>query len=637
VSRPILFVLPIFAAVVLTGGVAPAAEKEQGAAPAATYSPYAGRDFPARPLFGDTHLHTGLSLDAGAFGCRLKPRDAFAFAKGSELVASSGEKVRLSRPLDFLVVTDHSDQMGMIGDLFDGNPELMKVPQAKTWHEMILHGQAAEAAQQLIRLYSQGRLPKGMEYNPGTPAFRSTWKTIVEAADAANEPGRFTAFIGYEWTAMVSGNNMHRNVIFRDDATKASQVEPLTNSPPMGSTDPRDLWKWMQAYETKTGGRVLAIPHNGNLSNGFMFPIVEPATGRPVDRAYADERAKWERLYEVTQSKGDGETHPLLSPTDEFASFERWDKGNLDLSQKKRPEMLQYEYARSALGNGLRLENELGVNPYKFGMVGGTDAHTALSTADDDNFFGKVTASEPSRDRWDHPFMKSPIGEYYGWETTASGYAAVWATENTREAIFDAMQRRETYATTGPRMVVRFFGGWDFEQVDAQNRMPASVGYQKGVPMGGDLRGAEPGKAPTFLVAALKDPIGGNLDRIQIVKGWTTSGQSFEKVFDVVWAGDRKPDEWTGIVPPIGSTVDLEKATYTNTVGATELKTVWTDPEFDPSLPAFYYARVLEIPTPRWTAYDAKAFGMTPAKDVPKTIQERAWSSPIWYAAPEGR
>jgi hypothetical protein len=388
----------------------------------------------------------------------------------------------------------------------------------------------------------------------------------------------------------------------------------------------------MAAYEEKTGGELLTIAHNGNLSNGRMFPIIEPGTGKKIDREYAETRAKWERLYEATQIKGDGESHPFLSPNDEFANFERWDKGNLDLSELKKPEMLEFEYARSALKNGLRLESELGVNPYKFGMVGSTDAHTGLAAVEEENFFGKTSASEPSPERAMHPFVKTERAVIMAWETSASGYAAVWARENTRESIFDAMQRRETYATTGPRMVVRFFGGFDFESKDATNRLPAQIGYTRGVPMGGDLSAAPAGKAPTFLVAALKDPIGANLDRYQIIKGWLDAkGGVNERVYDVVWSGDRKRGA-DGKVPPVGNTVDIDNATWTNTIGAPELIAVWKDPDFDPAQRAFYYGRVIEIPTPRWTAYDAKRFGVKMPKEVPMTITERAYTSPIWYA-----
>ena len=428
-------------------------------------------------------------MDAGAFGARLGPKDAYRFAKGEEVIASSGQRAKLSRPLDFLVVTDHSDGMGFFPQLIGGDPALLATPQGRKWYDEINSGKGAQAAVDIITSFGKGQMPKGFP-TPGTPAYRSAWRETIKAADEANEPGRFTAFIGYEWTSNAGGNNLHRNVIWRDNGAKASLVEPFTTLPPLGSPNPRDLWKWMAMTEEKTGAEILALAHNGNLSNGRMFPIIESFTGRRIDREYAENRVRWEPLYEATQIKGDGETHPFLSPNDEFANFERWDKGNLDLTEVKKPEMLEFEYARSALKNGLKMEAELGVNPYKFGLVGSTDAHTGLAAVEEDNFFGKTSSSEPSADRATHPFVKTDKAVIMGWEQTASGYAAVWATENTREAIFDAMKRRETYATTGPRMIVRFFGGWDFEPGDANNRLPARVGYTKGVPMGGDLSAA---------------------------------------------------------------------------------------------------------------------------------------------------
>jgi hypothetical protein len=389
----------------------------------------------------------------------------------------------------------------------------------------------------------------------------------------------------------------------------------------------------MQDYETKTGGSVLAIAHNGNLSNGRMFPLIESFTGKPVDRRYVEQRARWEPLYEVTQTKGTGEAHPALSPNDELADFEIWDFGNLDASVKKTPDMLEFEYARPALKNGLRLEAKLGTNPYKFGMVGSTDAHTGLAAVEEENFFGKTTPQEPSPERLTATFVKDARTgiTVMDWEVGASGYAAVWAADNTREAIWDAMARKEVYGTTGPRMIVRFFGGWDFSAADARTRSPAALGYARGVPMGGDLRAAPVGKAPTFLVAALRDPIGANLDRIQVVKGWLDAkGEVHEQVYDVAWSGERSPGA-DGKLPPVGSTVDLATATWSNTIGAPELISVWKDPQFDPGQRAFYYARVIEIPTPRWTAYDAVRFGVQPGAGTAMTVTERAYTAPIWY------
>ena len=597
------------------------------------FSPYAGRNFPTQVFWGDTHLHTGMSFDAGSFGARLMPRDAYRFARGEELTSSTGLQVKLSKPLDFLVVADHSDNMGWFPSLFAGDPEMLANPQVRTWYEMINEGgqRAVDAAVEIVVAFSQGTFPMDSASLPGTDTYRDAWKTAIDAADEFNDPGRFTAFIGYEWTSNEAGNNLHRVVVYRDDGQKASMMEPYTTLKPVGSPDPRDLWKWMQQYSDKTGGDLLAIAHNGNLANGIMFPVRDSFTGKKIDRAYAETRAKWEPLYEVTQIKGDGEAHPLLSPNDEFADYETWDKGNLDLSSPKKDDMLQYEYARTALQIGLQLQQELGVNPYKFGMIGSTDSHTALATAEEENFFGKHSGTEPSPERIHHPMAETPSGRYESWDMVASGLAAVWAKENTREALFDAMMRRETYATTGPRMMVRFFGGWNFDAADAQSRLPANAGYEKGVPMGADLPAKTGDGAPKFLVAALKDPVSGNLDRIQIVKGWLDKrGKRQEKVFDVVWSGDRQPGA-DGKLPPVGNTVDLATATWTNTIGAVELITVWEDPDFDPDLPAVYYARVLEIPTPRWTAYEEVRFGVKFPEGVELTTQERAYTSPIWY------
>jgi len=600
-----------------------------------TYSPYAQRDFPDMPLWGDTHLHTAISFDAGAFGATLLPPDAYRFARGEEVISSTGMPVRLSRPLDFLVVSDHSDNMGLFPELQSGAPFVMANEQGRRWNEMINEGgqEGVKAAAEIIGAFAQGKFPKELESLPGTSLYRNTWDDIINAAEEANDPGHFTAFIGYEWTSLDKGNNLHRVVMYRDDADRAKLLEPFTAGPPTGSTNPVDLWKWMDKYEEKTAGQVLAIAHNGNLSNGIMFPESQTFKGKKLDKKYVEARAKRERLYEVTQIKGDGEAHPFLSRNDEFADYETWDQGNLDLSELKKNEMLQGEYARSALKTGLRLENKFGTNPYQFGMIGSTDSHTGLATAEEDNFFGKHAGGEPSKDRYMHPMAKMGDNEYKGYAPVASGYAAVWAEENTRASIFDAMQRKETYATTGSRITVRFFGGWEFDDNDADTRLPAKAGYAKGIPMGGELAAAPEGKTiPTFLVAALKDPLSGNLDRIQIVKGWMDSkGELHEKVYDVVWSDDRKPDSKTGKLPSVGNTVDVANATWTNTIGATELITVWKDPEFDARQSAFYYVRVIEIPTPRWTAHEAKYYEIEMPKEVPMITTERAYTSPIWY------
>jgi len=624
---------PVFAAEQTDIGQADKATLEKVHPSKPNYSPYAGRNFPTRPLFGDTHLHTSFSMDAGAFGCRLGPRDAYRFARGEEVTSSTGQPVKLSRPLDFLVVADHSDGFGFFPQLMSGDPELLATPQGRKWYDLIKGGKGAEAAYDIIQSFGLGKMPKGFPL-PGTRSYRTAWQETIASAESFNDPGRFTAFIGFEWTSNTKANNLHRNILFRENGAKASLVEPFTTMKPLGSDNPEDLWKWMEATEEKTNSEVLAIAHNGNLSNGVMFPVVE-AFGKKIDRKYAETRAKRERLYEVTQTKGDGETHPYLSPNDEFANFEKWDKGNLDGSAAKTKDMLEFEYARSAFKSGLKLEAKLGINPFKFGLIGSSDAHNGLAAMEEDNFFGKTSPQEPSPERLTKTFIKHPKTgvTIMDWEVSSSGYAAVWAQENTRASIFDAMQRRETYATTGPRMAVRFFGGWDFEAADATNRLPAAIGYAKGVPMGGDLSDAPAGKSPTFLVAALKDPIGANLDRIQVIKGWLDAkGETHEKVYDVVWgdASKRKPGA-DGKLPPVGDTVDVDNATWTNTIGDPELIAVWKDPDFDAKQSAFYYVRVLEIPTPRWTAYDAKRFGIKPLPGTTMKLQERAYTSPIWY------
>lgn len=621
----------------LTCGQRPAAAQEletldkqtaERVFPKKPYSPYAGRNYPTRVFWGDTHLHTSQSADAVMFGTRLGPEDAYRFARGEEVTSSTGQRVQLSRPLDFLVVADHAEGYGVMAAVLAGDPELMRDSLAKRWHDLMNQGPEGGLTvykEALSEFSAKGKPLPGALSDPKT--LGSLWLKNAATAEKYNEPGRFTTLIGYEWSSNTAGNNLHRVVIFRDNPDKTNQVIPFSA---LDSDNPENLWKVLDAYERKTGGSVLAIPHNGNLSNGSMFQIVDFA-GNPLTRQYAETRAKWEPLLEVTQMKGDGETHPYLSPNDEFANFERWDRGNLDLSTDKKPEMLQYEYARSALKLGLKLEKELGVNPYKYGMIGSTDSHTSLATADSDNFFGKLPDYEPSPDRWKHA-MPFPSGKAYeGWEFVASGYAGVWARENTREAIWDALKRKEVYATTGPRMVVRFFGGYDFDAKDAQTRNPAAIGYEKGEPMGGDLQQAPTGKSPAFLIAALKDPIGANLDRIQVVKGWLDAkGELQDKIYDVAWSDGRKRGP-NGKLPPVGNTVDMKTATWTNTIGAPELITVWKDPDFDASLKAFYYVRVLEIPTPRWTLYDCVRFGITMDKKVPLVEQQRAYTSPIWY------
>jgi hypothetical protein len=589
------------------------------------FSPYAGREFPTRVFFGETHLHTAVSVDAGTMN-KVGQEDAFRFARGEEITTTHGLRARLSRPLDFIAVTDHAEMYGLMPRLLKGDPAVLSSEAGRRWYEALTSGdpnRAFTTAMEIVATLSNEDPPIEADQ-----LVRDAWQEYTALADRYNDPGTFTTLIGYEYTTM-GGNNLHRNVIFRGDATIANQTRPFSQ---YDSQNPEDLWRALSDFEQRTGGQVLAIPHNGNLSNGRMFSI-ETFGGRPYSRELAELRASLEPIYEVTQIKGDGEAHPMLSPTDEFANYEIWDRSNLNGTEVKTPDMLQYEYARQALRNGLMLEESLGVNPFKFGMVGSTDSHTSMSGAEEENFFGKHSGVEPEAERWEHIVIEAPDPQFtvHGWQQAAGGWAAVWAMENTREAIFDAMMRKETYATTGTRLTVRFFGGWNFTAADTQTRLPARAGYERGVPMGGDLRAAPAGEAPTFLVAAMKDPYSGNLDRIQIIKGWLDAeGETHEQVYDVVWSDERRPGP-DGKLPPVGNTVDVETATWSNSIGAPELIAVWEDPEFDPEQMAFYYARVIEIPTPRWTAYEALRFDIDMPPEVPMTTQERAYTSPIWY------
>jgi hypothetical protein len=602
---------------------------------AKAYSPYAGRNYPTRVLWGDTHFHTTNSGDAFTAGTRFTPEQGYRIARGEEVISTTGLPARLPRPLDFLVISDHSEGLGLMTQVYDGNPSLMADPAVARWSRMIKAGgdEAASAMTELIGAQASNSLPSVLT-DPKTvgPLMMSVWQRAAAIADQYNEPGKFTTIIGFEWTPTPGGDNLHRNVLLRDGRDRAVQQFPFTS---WESPDPEKLWAWMEAYEKRTGGRALAIPHNANLSNGRMF-AAQAFDGTPLTRDYAERRRRWEPIQEIVQTKGASESHPMISPNDEFLEYglAGWELGNLTLDGPRLGrEQMPTNYIRTGLLRGLEHEAKLGVNPFKFGVIGSSDVHQALPFVEEDNFFGKFPGQEPSEERWK---QRSSLGDgggeaRYTWQYLAAGYAAVWATENTREAVFDALQRRETYGTSGTRMTVRFFGGYDFTPDDASSRYLADAGYSKGVPMGGDLKPAAPGKAPTFLVAALKDPEGANLDRIQIVKGWLdASGTAQEKVYDVVWAGSRRPGK-DGRLPPVGDTVDVARATFTNTVGAAELAAVWKDPDFQPSQRAFYYARVIEIPTPRWTAYDQARFGVKMSAEVPMKQQERAWTSPIWY------
>ncbi len=581
-------------------------------------------DIPRRVFWGDTHLHTSNSVDASTRGATLGVADAYRFALGEAVTASSGQIAKLSRPLDFLVVADHAESLGVGREIREGNPDLIADPTVKRWHEALEEGRGALVLRELRELNSAGKAPPVMRDRKIMGGImRRTWQDYIDTADAFNQPGRFTALIGYEWTAVRTGDNYHRVVVLADGRDVAGRVMPFSSRV---SKDPAQLWAWMQNYETEIGGRTLAIPHNPNQSNGNAFAFAD-FEGRRITADYGQMRRRFEPLIEVTQIKGDSESHPFLSPTDEFADFETWDEGNALLNVKKEPGMLAGEYARSALKRGLLLERETGVNPFSFGMIGSSDSHTSLATVEENNFFGKHPGVEPGAERAmrraGNPQRLDP------WRYQSAGYAAVWAKENTRSAIFEAMQRKEVYATTGSRMTVSMFAGWDFTEADADTPDLRALGYRKGIPMGGQLASPE-GRRPSLLISAMKDPLGANLDRVQVVKGWLDDeGGAQEKVYDVVWSGAREITN--GRLAPVGNTVDVATATWTNSIGAVQLTTVWEDDNFDAEQPAFYYVRVLEIPTPRWTTYDAVRFNLELPDDVPRTVQERAYTSPVWY------
>ncbi len=591
------------------------------------YSPYPEQTLPNRVFFGDTHLHTSYSADAGMIGNALGPDAAYRFAKGEVVTSSTGVEARLARPLDFLVVADHAENLGLAPLLAQKDAALLATEFGQRLDAALEAGDPAGA----WSIWSEAKAG-GVDPLADQPEiYMNAWADITDAAERHNVPGLFTALIGFEWTSNPGRNNLHRNVIFQGGKEGADRIIPFSN---FDSFDPEDLWAWMERAEEITGQRLLAIPHNGNLSNGLMFDEVR-LSGEPFDVDYFEARARWEPLYEVTQMKGDGETHPVLSPGDAFADFETWDKGQLG-PEPKTPDMLPREYARMALRRGLAYEAEAGVNPFKFGMIGSTDSHTSLSTTQEDNFFGKVAAVEPTADPIRFRETVGGIGgdesvAQYAWQTSASGLAAVWARENTREALWDALSRKEVYATTGTRIRVRVFGGYGFEETDLPRADFDAHGYLTGVPMGGDLAPPQDGQAPRFVVRALRDPDGANLDRIQIVKGWLEAdGTTAERVYDIACGGRELLDR--GCDGVVGDTVDAANATWTNDIGQAILAGFWEDPDFDPAQPAFYYVRVLEIPTPRWTTFDAKFFGVDVPEGAAASIQERAYTSPIWYA-----
>jgi hypothetical protein len=589
-------------------------------------SPDVSPQVPDRVLWGVAHVHTGYSFDAGMFGISLTPDDLFKAARGGEVVVDNGLRFQQDRPLDWVSITDHAEYMGISDQIRAGSPELLANPQGKRWYEM-----SKTSAQEGVK----AAIEAVVSMQSGKPVFDASkltataWTHATKAAEKWNQPGVFTTLHGFEWTSAPGANNLHRTVVFRDGAERVNQVVPFST---FDSQDPADLWKYMDSYAAKTGGQVLAIPHNGNLSNGTMYSALT-FDGKPMDRAYAEARASHEPLFEVTQIKGDGETNPYLSPTDEFADFERWDVdfGKMAPAEKSA---LSANYVRSALALGLALDARLGANPYKSGMIGGNDAHVGVVTTREDNFFGEFANGLPSAERWKTPLAVGADGKpvVSVWNEQAAGLGAVWARENTREAIWDALKRKEVYATTGDRPSVRVFAGWDFALADLERPDFAANGYARGVPMGGDLSAAPAGKRPAFMVQAIRDPDGPNLDRIQIIKGWLgDDGKAQERIFDVAVSGERTIDPDGRCKTPVGSTVDVANASYTNSIGAAALSAHWQDTSFDARQRAFYYVRVIQIPSPRWTAYDQKRYGIKMPDYVPMTVTDRAYTSPIWY------
>nr|WP_241242202.1 DUF3604 domain-containing protein [Thalassotalea sp. G2M2-11] len=579
-------------------------------------------------LWGDTHLHTSYSIDAYLMGNKdATPDTSYRFAKGLPVVHPySGVKVQLNTPLDFLVVSDHGEYLGIIQKVFAGDPLLMKTEIGRRWNKMANTGQGRQVYFEAVGEHANKRKPSPELQQDSVRS--SVWGEIIDAAERHNKPGEFTTFVGWEWSSLTDGANLHRVVISNADRTSAKTFLPYTL---FDSDKPEDLWRWLESTSKRTGVDFVAIPHNSNISKGLMFPIMD-SNGKPLDQHYAKTRMRWEPVVEVTQIKGDSETHPKLSPEDEFSGYEKFEhvmQLDSDIDEAGQEDMAA-NYVRSALRRGLELQEKTGANPFKIGMIGASDSHTALSTTEENNFWGKMAIDSTPANTLDPDLLVIPPASK-GVDMSAAGLAAVWAEENTRESIMAAFKRKEVYATTGPRIKLRVFGGYHFEQQDAGKPNLATIGYTKGEPMGGDLPQSPQGKAPSFLIEAVKDPKAASLDRVQVIKGWVdANGQSHEKVFDVVWAGERQLDAH-GQLPAITNTVNIDTLTWDNNTGSPRLATVWQDPEFSAKQKAFYYVRVLQIPTPRHTLYDAVALNVPHPQGHPATIQERAYSSPIWY------
>ena len=600
---------------------------------------------PTRLLWGDTHLHTSYSFDAFLnLNDSADPDTAFRWARGLPVTHPyHNARIRIGTPLDFLVVSDHAEGMGVLRAIVNHHEEFGEL---SGWDAVVRWFSLATVRLAMMTGYGnvvfKDLLPLKLEnwgsnpvLDPGNPPLNSSlgdisptvvtsWNETIDAAEAHNEPGRFTALLGWEWSSIPAGANLHRVVITPDGRDKAAQYMPYGSDQ---SQYPEDLWAWLEATASSTGSQFIAIPHNSNISKGYMFAETT-LRGEPMTADYIQTRKHWEPIVEITQLKGDSETHPSLSPADPFAGFEPFE---FYLQQDWQPYRAAVgDFIRPALGRGLQMGQQAAGNPYQFGLIGSTDAHTGLSSAEEENFWGKMAYDSIPRNKTSGAVADTKAT---GWDMAASGMAAVWATENTRQGIFDAMKRREVYATTGPRISLRLFAGWGFVPLDAESADLSAIGYAGGVPMGSELRASEAvgGTGIKLLISAMKDPKGANLDRVQVVKGWVDSdGSSREKIFDVTWSGERLPRA-DGSLPPVGNTVDEAAASYSDTIGAAQLATVWEDPEFDPAQAAFYYVRVLQIPTPRHSLYDAVALKIPPPEKYPTSIQERAYSSPIWY------
>ncbi len=592
-------------------------------------------------LWGDTHLHTSYSFDAYLNrNMTADPDTAYRYAKGLPVLNPGHQgRVQIETPLDFLVIADHAVMLGGVRHIVDkGIPtdDMGLVDQARAWYVQRWLRGVVENDEGMAAFSSFLPEPMSVEDaaaappGAGIPGWRTmartSWQETIAITDSHYEPGKFSSFIGWEWSSIPAGANMHRVVFTPQGADVAEQFQPFSTA---DSNYPEDLWSWLEETSERTGAEFVAIPHNSNISKGYMFSETN-LRSEPITAEMARMRMEWEPVVEITQFKGDSETHPSLSPDDEFADFATY--GHYIQQNAPAYQVAEGDYVRSALLNGLEIENNIGVNPFAFGVIGSTDSHTGLASAEEPNFWGKFPRDTIPAGKRGFRRQGADGGGPNGWAMSASGLAAVWAEENTRESIFAAFKRREVYGTTGPRIAVRFFGGWNYDAAAADASDIADIGYAGGVPMGGDLTGAPSGEAPKFLIRATKDPRSGNLDRVQIVKGWLgADGETQERVYNVVWSDGRVANA-EGNIPPVGNTVDLATGHYENSIGAAELSAVWEDPDFDASQNAFYYVRVLEIPTPRHSLFDAIALGIDVEETGhPATIQERAYSSAIWY------